>query len=240
MKRTFLFCLILITLSISAMAEKLDMASLSDLAELDLAYIRSGALVTNFLNPTVDGIIARYTGTDLGASVKEVTCRARFYGGGAVALISGPIAEWSVDGITTRSIHAVFTSDGYHFGFFEDGRLTDVLADPYTLDLTGQTEYSFGYTISGTTITLQLPNGKKITKRDDRVKTCNGSRVIYEHYLTAENVAEQVAPEITYIRAKGGAKPTLKDDFQRADGLPASAPSGHIYAQFRNEYVYDL
>jgi len=210
-----------------------------DTAALDIALIRDGALVTNlnFENPR--GVIARYTGVDLGEAPQTVTCRARFDGGGAVALISSAGGAWSIDGITKASIHAVFTSESYHFGFFEDGVLSDVLAGEYTLDRTGGKEYTFGYTISGTTLTLKLPNGKTDKKIDERVKALNGPYVIFEHYLTAEDVAAGAAPAIVSVYAKGKSLPALKDDFQRGDGLPFIAPSGHVYVQFRNEWEGD-
>lgn len=203
--------------------------------ELDMAYIQGGALVTNFTAPNARGVIARYTGVDLNEPVRKMRCKARFYGGGAVALVATPSPELSLHGITQRSIHAVFSSDGYHFGFYEDGILTDVLADGYTLDLTGETEYSFGFSISGNTITLTLPTGEKVKKWDDRVKTCNGQYIIFEHYLTADTVAHGFAPEITYVYGKGNNRRALEDDFQREDGLPGEAPTGHAYVQFRNE-----
>lgn len=206
---------------------------------LDMAYIQDNALVSNLLFPTPEGVIARYTGVDLGAAMQKITCTVRFTEGGAVALISGAIEEWSVEGITTGAIHAVFASDGYHFGFYENGTLTDVLADNYQLDLSGETEYTVGYSISGSTITLQLPNGKKIQKRDPRVKSLNGTRVIFEHFLTGEDAAAGASVAITSVYAKANAKKTLKDDFKREDGLPLQAPSGHVYYQFRNESASD-
>lgn len=211
-----------------------------DLSRMDVAYIREGALVANPLYPTPTGVIARYTGADLGAKAQKVTCTVRFLNGGAMALISGPLADLSVEGITQASIHAVFTSESYHFGFYENGALTDVLADAYPenvgpLDLSGKTEYTVGYSISGSTLTLLLPNGKKIQKRDPRVKSLNGPRVVFEHYLTAEDVAVGASVEITSLYAKGGDKKALQDDFDREDGPPLIAPSGHAYFQFRNE-----
>lgn len=219
----------LTTLSVSA-----EIFVFSDTDDLDIAYIKDSALVTNFNYPNGNGIIARYTGVDLGEAPKEVKCSARFNGGGAVALVTTPSEDWSVAGITARSLHVVFSSEGYYLGFYEDGILTDVLTGAYTLDLTGETVYTFGMTISGSTITLALPNGKTVKKRDDRVKTCNGAYVIFEHYLTAENVEEHNAPAITSVYAKGASLDALKDDFDRNDGLPFVAPSGHVYMQFRN------
>ena len=137
--------------------------------------------------------------------------------------------------MTTRSIHLVISSESYHFGFFEDGSLTDVLTGLYTLDTSGETEYTFGFSISNTTITLQLPTGEKVKKRDERVKTCNGTRIVFEHYLTATDVESNAMPSITYIYSKGKSKPALEDDFQRSDGALIESPTGHIYALFRND-----
>lgn len=208
---------------------------ISDPAMLDLAYIRDGALVTNLNAPNSRGIIARYTGADLGEVPREVTCTARFEGGGAVAIVATPSGDWSLAGITAASLHAVFTGSSYHFGFYEGGVLTDVLAGEYALDLGGTTEYTFGFTVKGDTLTLLLPNGKRDKKIDERVKTLNGRHVIFEHYLSAGDVAAGAAPAITAVYAKGADLPALEDDFQRGDGLPVAAPSGHVYVQFRNE-----
>ncbi len=200
------------------------------------AYIQDGQLVTNLNFPNERGVIAKYTGIDLGEAPKEVRCKARFYGGGAVALVTTPSDSWSVEGITDRSIHAVFTSNSYHFGFFENGQLADVLSGSYDLDVTGKKEYDFGFTISKNNITFLLPTGKKVRKTDDeRVKACNGPYVFFEHYMTPEDAAIGAAPAITYVYAKGAKTPALKDDFNRTGGLPLTAPTGHVYVQFRNE-----
>ncbi len=220
----------------AAAAEAPVFSFFPDASQLDVAYIKDGALVTNFNHLNEKGVVARYTGVDLGEAPTEVKCKARFYGGGAVAIVTTPSEEWSLAGITSRSIHAVFTSESYHFGFYENGVLVDVLADAYTLDTSGEKEYTFGFTISRSTITFLLPTGKKVKKvDDDRVKTCNGQRVIFEHYLTAEDVAGGSQAAITYCYAKGPKLKALKDTFERADGLPMEAPSGHLYVQFRNE-----
>lgn len=208
---------------------------IADTSELDLAFIRGGELVTNLSYANPRGVIARYTGVDLCEAPRKVTCTARFIGGGSVAIVATPSADWSINGITACSIHAVFSSDAYHFGFYEDGALTDVLADEYTLDLTGETAYTFGFSIDGSTITLQLPNGKKVKKRDDRVKTLNGQHIIFEHYLTPEEAEAGSMPAILSIYAKGKSLAALEDDFARPDGLPIAAPSGHTYYQFRND-----
>lgn len=227
--------LLIVLLPFPAMAEAPPIQFVTNPAELDVAYIRDGELVTNFNYPNDKGIIARYTGVDLGEAPEKVSCRARFDGGGAVALIAYPAGKWSLAGLSERSIHVVFASDSYHLGFFEDGILTDVLTGEYTLDTTGEKEYTFGFAISKSTITLQLPTGKTAKKKDDRVLSCNGRNIIYEHYLSAGEVEREAAPVITYVYAKGRALPALEDDFQRGDGLPYMAPSGHLYAEFRNE-----
>lgn len=227
--------LIFMVLCVPASAETPVIRFTTDTSDLDVAFIRNRELVTNLNHPNSRGVIARYAGVDLGETVQKVTCRARFYGGGAVALVSGPIAEWSVSGVTTRSIHLVITSESYHFGFFENGNLTDVLTGLYTLDTSGATEHTFGFSVSGSTITLQLPTGEKVKKRDERVKSCNGTRVVFEHYLTAADVETGTMPAITYISAKGKSKPALEDDFQRSDGVLLESPTGHAYALFRND-----
>lgn len=227
--------LLFIVICVSASAETPVIRFTTDTSDLDVAFVRNHELVTNLNYPNGNGVIARYAGVDLEETVQKVTCRARFYGGGAVALVSGPISEWSVSGVTTRSIHLVITSESYHFGFFENGSLTDVLTGLYTLDTSGATEYTFGFSISDTTITLQLPTGEKVKKRDERVKSCNGTRIVFEHYLTATDVENGAMAAITYISAKGKSKPALEDDFQRSDGVLLEAPTGHIYALFRND-----
>ncbi|MDR0897285.1 MAG: hypothetical protein LBN04_05455 [Oscillospiraceae bacterium] len=205
------------------------------LETLEVAYRKDGMLVTNLNAPAPSGVIARYTGIDLGETASEVRCKARFYGGGAVALLSCPEGLWSVDGLTASAIHLVFAADGYYIGFCENGVLKDVLTGAYTLDLTGEKEYSFGFKISGSTLTVTLPSGKTVKKKDDRVKTCGGSRVVFEHYLTAADVENGFAPAITYAFAKGKSLPAFEDDFERADGILKRAPSGHDYIAFRNE-----
>lgn len=226
---------LLMLLTMPALADAPVFRWVDDTADLDLAFIRDGALVTNLNYPNARGVIARYTGVDLGEPPREVLCTARFDGGGAVAIIAGLDGHWSLEGITARSIHAVFTSEGYHFGFYEDGVLSDVLAGEYTLDTTGGTAYTFGFTISKRSLTLRLPTGGKDVKVDDRVVSLNGPYVVFEHYLTERDVERGASPAMTRVYAKGASLPALEDTFDRMDGLPVSAPSGHAYVQFRND-----
>lgn len=208
---------------------------ITDTSMLDIAYIREGALVTNLNYPNERGIIARYTGVDLEALPTKIQCSARFYGGGAVAIVATPSEEWSIGGITARSVHAVFTGESYHIGFYESGTLTDVLADSYALDTSGETEYTFGIALSGDMITVTLPTGKTVKKRDARAGTCSGTHILFEHYLTAEDAAAGAFPAITQIKATGEGGVVLEDDFARSDGLPRAAPTGQTYVQFRND-----
>ncbi|MDR0928218.1 MAG: hypothetical protein LBM74_00705 [Oscillospiraceae bacterium] len=226
-----LFCLS------AALAETpvLSLSTPPALETLEVAYIRDGALVTNLNAPNPSGIIARYTGVDLGETAREVRCKARFYGGGAVALLVCPEGEWTVDGLTATAIHIVFAADGYYIGFCQDGVLKDVLTGSYKLDLSGEKEYTFGCRIVGSTLTVTLPTGRIVKKKDDRVKACGGPRVVFEHYLTAADAANGFAPAITYATAKGKELPAYKDDFEREDGSLTTAPTGHVYALFRNE-----
>ena len=236
MIRRFLFSLLLALLfPVLASAQSIIIYSADDTSPLDLAFIQEGVLVTNLNYANEKGIIARYTGVDLGEAPQKILCRATFQGGGAIALISSAGGDFSLAGIQRASIHAVFTSNGYHFGFYEGGVLIDVLAGEYTLDTTGNTEYTFGYTIVRNTITLQLPNGKTVKKVDDpRVSALNGPIVIFEHYLSPEDVTAEARPAITYVYAKGKSLPALEDTFQRRNGLPIQSPTGHAYVSFRN------
>lgn len=235
-KRLVCLCALLMvcTIAFSALADAPVIRLIADVSELDLAFIRGSELVTNFNYPNARGIIARYTGAQMENAIRKVECTARFEGGGSVALVALPEGEWSVQGITARSIHVVFAHDSYHLGFYENGTLTDVLTGEYALDLSGETLYTFGFSISGSTITLNLPTGKTAKRKDDRVASCNGPRVILEHYLTAEDVAAGHSPAISSIYVKDKDSTELKDDFHRGDGLPLYAPTGQQYVQFRN------
>lgn len=220
---------------IPALAQQPIIYNPQDPATLDIAYIQGGALVTSHAMPNPRGVIARYTGAELESTVQEVKCRARFEGGGSITLVLGPIEPWALSGIIDRSIHVVFSSEGCYLGFYENGALKDVIAEAYELDTTGETEYTFGISISGETATVLLPTGKKVKKRDSRVKSCNGPRVVFEHYLTAEEVAKGASPRLTYVYAKPAKGAALEDSFDRPDGLPFMAPTGQPYVQFRND-----
>lgn len=234
LRRAGLCLLLLCLVSGRAAGEVPVLRLIADTSQLDQAYIRDGRLVTNYTEPNRAGTVARYTGVELGEVVARASCTATFAGGGAVAIVCGPL-EWSVAGITARSIHAVFTAEGYHFGFYENGVLEDVLAGSYALDTSGETEYSFGFSIRDRTITLRLPDGKTARKYDERVIRCGGTRVVFEHYLTAGDVLAGASPAIVSVDAAGASLPPLHDDFNRRDGLPHIAPSGHMYYQFRND-----
>lgn len=193
---------------------------------LAAAMIADGQLVFAGAN------YACYTSADLGGAVTKMSAKARFFGGGACALIATPNRPESVSAITDCSVHVVFDAHGYFIGFCENGTLTDVKTGEYTLDLTGSKTYSFGWSISGSTLTLRLPGGGTAKYKGDRVKTCGGPYAVWEHYMTPADSVLGTGPVFTEISGVG--KTALEDDFERADGEPLAAPSGQAYICFSN------
>lgn len=191
----------------------------------------SDALVTEGALVFSDAQAACYTSADLGGTVTQMRAKARFYGGGACALIATPNYPDAVDAITSRSIHVVFDAHGYFLGFYENGVLKDVKTGEYTLDLTGEKTYSFGWRISGRTITLTLPTGKTVKYTGDQVKECGGQYAVWEHYMTENDLLTGTGPAYTGIRGVG--KTTLRDDF-KTDGALTSAPTGQEYILLSN------
>ena len=189
------------------------------------AIVTEGVLIFN------DAEAACYTSADLGGTVKQMRAKARFYGGGACALIATPNYPDTVDAITGRSIHVVFDAHGYFLGFYENGALKDVKTGEYTLDLTGEKTYSFGWSVSGRTITLTLPTGKTVKYTGDQVKACGGQYAVWEHYMTGDDLLAGTGPAYTGIRGVG--QTSLRDDF-KTDGELTNAPTGQEYILFSN------
>lgn len=196
------------------------------------ANVQAEARITSEMLVFHDAVYACYTGADLGGTVKKMSAKARFFGGGACALIATSNYPDSVGSITARAIHVVFDARGYFLGFCEDGTVTDVKTGEYTLDLTGEKEYSFGWSISGDTITLTLPTGKTVKYKNDRVKEYGGRYAVWEHYLTPEDRLLGTGPAFTSISGTG--ETSLQDDFARPDGALDSAPTGQAYICFAN------
>ena len=196
------------------------------------ALCRADAIVAEGMLLFSDASYACYTGADLGGTVKKMSARARFFGGGACALTATPNYPDEVADITACSIHIVFDAGGYYLGFCRDGVIKDVKTGAYTLDLTGETEYSFGWEIQGRTITLTLPTGKKVKYTGDLVKECGGNYAVWEHYMTDTDLALGTGPAFTYIEGTG--ETCLTDDFSGADGALTAAPTGQEYIVFAN------
>lgn len=179
-----------------------------------------------------DADYACYTGAELGGKVTKMSAKARFFGGGACALIATPNLPDSVAAITGCSVHIVFDAHGYYLGFCRDGEVKDVKTGAYTLDLTGEKEYAFGWEIKGRTITLTLPTGKKVKYTGDAVVECGGGYAVWEHYMTESDKMLGTGPAFTLI--EGAGETALHDDFSAAEGELTVAPTGQAYICFAN------
>ena len=115
--------------------------------------------------------------------------------------------------------------------FDENGALKDVKTGEYTLDLTGEKTYSFGWSVSGRTITLTLPTGKTVKYTGDQVKACGGQYAVWEQYMTEDDLLAGTGPAYTGIRGVG--QTSLRDDF-KTDGELTNAPTGQEYILFSN------
>lgn len=131
---------------------------------------------------------ASYSVLTLGRPVRSVQCDVSFLGatGGAIAMIgmqpANPKAP-TVAEIVQNALHLVFTDTKVDVAFFQAGVYvieTVNYAAPCARD--GTVYPNVGWSISGDTLTVTLPDGSILTRTDARFAQVNGVTAIIEHY----------------------------------------------------------
>lgn len=208
--------------------------TINEFSYFDLAYIKKQKLVCNKTNSTRT---AKYTGLDIGATPTSMKCKAVFEtggNGGHAVLISNPGGLDQVGWITNKSLHVVFTDTELKFGLFDNGVLTikynHVYSTPCLKDNT--TEYTFGWSVSGNTITFTLPDGT-FTYTDSLIPSYMGRYCTLEHYCDGDRDTIGM-PQFTYFEIGRSGNISIKDNFKRQNGAIGVNPHGLNYVQITN------
>lgn len=223
---------------VSALLNKAVKASGIDFSIFDQAFIKNGELTCNNDHVNSANTVAKYIRTDMESDVVKVMCKAIWRSSQAVALISTKLdTDNHVRNITKGSIHIVFTPTKVNVGMFEGGTLRLIGNPSYSTQ--PNVEYEMGYSISGNSITVYMPDGTEQTFTDDNISSLNGKYVIYEHYMgnvssTSKPTDEYSHPVFTGFYTECVSGHPLRDNFKRNDGHIGVAPSGHVYTLFRN------
>lgn len=108
---------------------------------------------------------AAYAGIDLGAGNTPKMMYSKFHyrntgtaNSGSVGLISNPNGLDEVSDITNDSVHIVFTESIVGVSYYDGGAATLLAEYGYTT-LVEDTEYTVGWSVSGNTFTIMLPDG---------------------------------------------------------------------------------
>lgn len=136
------------------------------------------------------GTTACYSGLALDAPAKEMRAKISFAAGaafGSAVLIANPHGLSSVQNIRDDSLHIVFGDTRVDFGVFVGGVYSTSAGNVnYGAALAHDgTVYEIGWSISGDTVTVRLPDGTTTSKTDPRFSACNGKYCTFETFFGA-------------------------------------------------------
>jgi hypothetical protein len=218
-----------------------------DTSYYDQAFIKNGELTCNNDHQNANTSVAKYTKADMGSDVTKIMCSGYFKSvenvGNSIVLISTKLEDYAnVQNITRGSIHVGFSPNGAAVQVMVDNSLITI--KDYSFSLTANQVYTFGWSLSGDTITIYLPNNTTDTVTDERFANLVGKYMIFEHFRYRNSATDTPTddfgqPVITGIYAECASGHPLRDNFKRADGSPDVAPTGHVYSQFRNTVTGD-
>ena len=215
------------------------------------AFIKNGELTCNNDHLNASGSVAKYTSVDMESAIKKVMCRGKFRTlstNDNITLIATQLKTLlNVQDIVQKSIHIIFSGTTCYVDTFSQGNRTTHAT--YTYTILANTEYEFGWALSGNTLTVYLPNGEQKTVTNSAFSDANGRYLIFEHFSYSTTPTTPVTdefgqPVITGIYCTCADGLPLRDNFKRPGGLPLVATTGHVYRQFRNgavsgDTVYD-
>ena len=217
-----------------------------------LSYIDNGKMTCNKSNsiPT-----ACYNSIEcLTDKVKEMSCKVIWdkahsssYPAVSIAIVSNPNGIHNQKNentnISQKSLHLVFTGSSVNIDTYDNGSSTTRHTIPYSnpVNLDGETEYTIGWKLSNTGITVILPDGTEQTynNSDDGIdynEYC-GKYCCYEFFSNTE-AAEFTKAYITYIKIKDSNDFIIYDNFNRPDGLLGQTPAGFIWHESSNTEGY--
>lgn len=171
----------------------------------------TGAINTSTVVPTISGgaciasdsgqaQTASYFGYDAGVAIREMYAQVSFGAqatGGGFGLICNPYdvgGSSTVQAITDKSVHIIFTDTQVNVGYYSGGDRFGGGSTPGTLTNTavvysgacardGVTKYTVGWRIiSSDTIQILLPTGETATIVDSQLVAKIGQYGIFEHY----------------------------------------------------------
>lgn len=204
-----------------------------NLSNFKNAYILNKKLVANDTSGTSD-VSAQYTVAKMENTVNKIMLKCIFDTNTTIAIITEPNGMTNVTDVTKRSIHITFNANGCSVGYFDNAVLTNIKNTGWEGDYIGK-EVTIGFEISGNVITVYLPNGNTLTVTNEKLISCGGKYVLWEHYMGGLNKRIFHSAQFTKIYAEDADGNVLCDDFNRENGSIGISPQGYVYAQFTNE-----
>ena len=219
--------------------ELIGKASL-DFSVFNLAYIKDRKVTCNYTEGSTT--TAKYTGVDLGEGVLPVSMKFKVIfsegtGSSSAMAISNPNGLTKVANITKSSCHFGMTLNQAFIEWFtdtvNDGKYKYNFTTPCKAD--GVTEYTFGWSVSGNTVTFTMPDGATQVYTDAQMATHLGRYCTFEHFANGITDGEnRTLPQFTYFEIVTNTGKTIIDKFRRFDGAIGNAPTGESYVQITN------
>lgn len=149
---------------------------------------------------------ASYSGLDLGGAPSFGMATFSFTSGvsdsGSAVLIANPNGLLEVTDITDNSLHIVFTDTKCDAGYFNNGSPTIVQTFNYVRTLAKDgTKYRGGFSISGNTLTLYLPDGQVVSVTNAGFAANSGRYVQFESFTGSSAGIRATFHSVTFRRA---------------------------------------
>lgn len=218
-------------------------------------YIHDQRVVTNKIK---EERTASYITIDLGEKPTELSCKFIFDNNvinvsnksGTMALITNPNGDFTINNITSSSLHLDMTNNFVHlrvlgekYGHYTYCDLVNTtLSNNIPMD--GETEVSVKMTINENNVMLNISfNDTNYTFESTFVDNYGNGFALSDfvgQYCTLEHFVDgdmnnYNMPQFTEFKVKGSTKPVMYDDFKDKDGVLKVSPTGHIYHLFTNE-----
>jgi hypothetical protein len=168
--------------------------------------VESGVLTGH---PTGSGTTANYYKGELADTVTRIGARFRFDGGTTeTASVGLAITETELVSATapSMSVHLAVSPTAWVVGYWSTSLQTlgsGVFDTPLSTD--GVTEYEVEAWVDGNTVTVDLPDGGRVSYTNSGIGTYGGPYVFFEQYATVADTDNTI--EFTHIWASSGPSP---------------------------------
>lgn len=158
------------------------------------------------------GATAAYSGIDLGAGRKPLRMAATISWGAGVSRYSAAAIICNVGGLSTvsnitvdGSLHITFGDTSCAVGWWFNNVLTNVGSYTYSSACArdGVSTYNVGWSLNGSTVIVEMPDGTTQTYTDANFATYSGRYCTFEHYRSA---ADETMPTFLDVTIDNVAK----------------------------------